>query len=545
MRRILRSSLFILGVGTAQGCLHSRPDMREYAIADIPAVSPDVGSSGILAASAPPVSASIPTTSESKKLDIPADLPGASTPTFSLPKMAGMTAEQRAQTIQTHFPQLPAIDPEPLATGDALALADLEQLALANNPKVKQAAAAVEAARGKMIQAGLLPNPEIGYQSDQMNSGVGVQTRGQQGAFVGWEWITAGKLSLARLAESMAYANAQVALRRTQIDVTVAVRQQYFAVLVAKQAIRVNRALATFSDEIYTAQLGLLQAGELAGYEPLQSYVLAVQARGTLTQARNRYTSAWRQLAAVMGTPDLPQTELAGYADAPAPEYTLDSIRELMLANHTDLQTAQNAIVEARYRLRLAEVTPIPNLKAQTYIEKDWSTPPYNTQVGVQAGGAIPVFNRNQGGRLTARADLARAIQDVSRVQNDLSAQLAQSWEVYASNRVLIGYYRDHVIPNQVRVYRGTFERFRKDPQSINYNDVVVAQQTLAAALSAYLVSLADQWSAVTNLTALSQQPELYPSGAIPAQSKSLDGLLAPPPPIEPTPTEATSKPVK
>ena len=530
----------LLGCGLASftaGCLHPKPDMRDFSVVDVPSIAHDISSSAILSASATTPHPSVPEDTETKpelrKLEIPRDIPGGGTPPFQLPKLEGLTPEQRAKVIREHFPMLPALNPEPLAVGNALSLVELEQLAMANNPKVKQAAAEVEAARGRMIQAGLLPNPEIGFQADQINSGTGVQTRGQPGGYVGWEWITAGKLSLARLAEGMAYANAQVALRRTQIDVTVEIRRKYFAVLLARQSVQISRALTVFSDEIYNVQLELLRAGELAGYEPLQSYVLAVEARGKLAQARNRYAAAWRELAAVTGIPDLPQTELAGTIEAPVPEYNLDSLREMMLAQHTDIQIAHNSILEARYRLKLTEVTPIPDLKAQVYIERDWSTPPYNTQVGVQVGGAIPVFNRNQGNRLSARSELARAIQQVNTVQNDLLSRLAAAWEVYASNRILVDYYRSHILPNQVRVYRGTFERSRKDPQTTSYIDIVVAQQMLATALSSYLNALGSQWEAVVDLTALTQQAELYPSQPPNQPGTSLEQLLAPPHPVE------------
>jgi cobalt-zinc-cadmium efflux system outer membrane protein len=326
----------------------------------------------------------------------------------------------------------------------------------------------------------------------------------------------------------MNYLNAEVALRRAQIDLTTQVRQGYFAVLVAQQGIVLNRALAQFSEEIYQAQLALVQSGEQAGYEPLQSYVLAVQARGELVQARNRYLSAWRQLAAVMNQPAMPPTEMAGRADAPAPVFNFEELKEYMLANHTDLAIAQNLILRERYALQLAKVTPIPDLKYQMYIQRDWSNPPYNTQVGIQAGGEIPVFNRNQGNRLSAQANLARAQQEVPRVVNELSGQLAAAWERYANNKVLVEYYRNQAIPNQIRVYRGTFQRYRQDTGNINYNDVVVAQQTLATVLSSYLAFLTEQWNAVVDLANLTQQPELYPGGVLPPPEIPIEKILIP-----------------
>src|SRR5262249_52247684 len=60
-------------------------------------------------------------------------------------------------------------------------LAELLRVAMENSPSLKQAAADVAAARGAAIQAGLNPNPTVGYQGDQIGSD---HTAGQQGAFV-------------------------------------------------------------------------------------------------------------------------------------------------------------------------------------------------------------------------------------------------------------------------------------------------------------------------------------------------------------------------
>jgi cobalt-zinc-cadmium efflux system outer membrane protein len=526
------------------------PDPRDFQITNLPPANPDAASSPAVAAAPAPARNAIPAEptpvgdrqpkATGAVFEIPPELPGAGTPPIEMPKLAGLTAAERAKAIKDRFPAFPPLSPEPKPaaspTGQPLTLADLEQLALQNSPVVKQAAADVQAARGTMIQAGLMPNPEAGFQSDQINSGTGISTRGQNGGYVGWLLKTAGKLRLARLVESMNYLNAEVALRRAQIDVTTQVRQGYFAVLVAQQGIVLNRALAEFSGDIYQAQLALVQSGEQAGYEPLQSYVLAVQARGTLVQARNRYLSAWRQLAAVLNQPLMPPTEVAGRADAPAPLFNFDELKDLMMANHTDLATAQNTILRERYQLQLAKVTPIPDLRYQMYIEKDWSQPPFNTQVGIQAGGQLPVFDRNQGNRLNAQANLARALQEPQRVTNDLSGRLAEAWERYSNNKVLVEYYRNQAIPNQVRVYRGTFQRFRQDAARINYNDVVIAQQTLATVLTSYLAFLTAQWTAAVDLANLSQQPELYPGGVLPPPDVPIERLLVPEGPPDPPP---------
>src|SRR5207247_3551381 len=224
-------------------------------------------------------------------------------------------------------PPLPVIEPGPAPVpgpdGVPLDLPALQAMALANNPLVKQAASDINAFRGVAIQAGLYPNPTVGFEGDSIGQ---AGTDGQLGGFFDQTIKTAGKLDLARAAGMMDMRNARLALRKTQLDVMTLVRTNYFAVLVAEESLAVARALATLTDEVYRLQLLQLRGNQAAAYEPLQLHVLAVQARANVVQAHNRYISAWRQLAAALGQPDLPPTQLAGRADVLAPVYPFDEI---------------------------------------------------------------------------------------------------------------------------------------------------------------------------------------------------------------------------
>src|SRR5581483_935413 len=154
----------------------------------------------------------------------------------------------------------------------------------------RQAASAVESARGAALQAGLPPNPSFGFEADTIGSGG---TAGQQG--VKYEQLikTGGKLRLAQAAALVDVVNAQVALRRAQIDLATQVRTAYFGALVAEENLRLNFALTRFADAMYRVQVDQVRGGQSAAYEPLAMRALAEQARLGLVQARNRYESAW------------------------------------------------------------------------------------------------------------------------------------------------------------------------------------------------------------------------------------------------------------
>src|ERR1700758_1282329 len=75
-------------------------------------------------------------------------------------------------------------------------LEELQQMALTSNPTLGQAKAGVRAAAGRARQAGLWPNPSVGYTGEEIRGGS--FGGGQQGAFVQQNIILGGKLGLDR-----------------------------------------------------------------------------------------------------------------------------------------------------------------------------------------------------------------------------------------------------------------------------------------------------------------------------------------------------------
>ena len=292
-------------------------------------------------------------------LNIPPEIPGSEARRLELPKEPA--AKQRE--IERLFPALPPLPAEPIPlpgpNGRPYTLADLQQIAAANSPQLRQAASDVEAARGNMIQANAYPNPTVSYQFTPSNNG---STPGADGFGIDQTIKTGGKLRLQTAAAEMALHNAELALRRARSDLATQVRNAYFAVLVAKETVRVNRALAHFTDEVYRLQADLLAGGFAAPYEPAALRAQAYSARLAYRQAIQTYIYAWKQLVATINVRQLPLSEVAGRVDSAIPYYDYDAILAYVLRNHTDVLTARNGIDKARYNLKLAQVTPVPDV---------------------------------------------------------------------------------------------------------------------------------------------------------------------------------------
>ena len=284
---------------------------------------------------------------------------------------------------------------QPGPGGKPYTLADLQRLAAANSPTLRQAASDVEAAKGNLIQAKTYPNPTIAYmQTPSNNNNTGQETGGS----IDQPIIMGGKQKLGSAASQKDLDNAILALKRARSDLSTAVRTAYFAVLVDVETLAVNRALAQFSDEIYRLQTGLLRGAQAAPYEPTALRAQAFTVRLAYKQAIASYIYDWKTLVATLGLPQLPLTEIAGQVDRFIPYYDYDEVRAYVLRNHTDILTARNGLRKAQYNLKLTQVTPVfPDLDVTWTMQKDFGNPPFGTYQLVTVGFPAAHLGPEQG----------------------------------------------------------------------------------------------------------------------------------------------------
>jgi cobalt-zinc-cadmium efflux system outer membrane protein len=428
-------------------------------------------------------------------LDIPKDLPGAEARQIDL----ALGAERRSEEIEQIFGTLPEVNQTQVSNspnGLHYSLSDLQALAFSTNPVLIQAEAQVTAMRGAAIQAGLHPNPILGYEADTVGSGG---TPNYHGGYVNTVIKTPGKLDLAEGVANADVWNAELMRKKTHIELITQVRGAYFAALIARENVKIAEALVAFTDSVYRNQVEQLKGGLVSASEPVQLRALAVQARTALAQARNRYDAAWRQLAAIVGTPELPPGYLEGVSDVPLDAINYNSALTYMFANHTDLDAARNSEMQARTNLRLQELNVTPDLQFYMALQKDRAT--YNMQIGVP----VPIFDRNQGNIMNAQGTLLKSAHEASRLKNDLANRLADSIERYENARNLTTLYRGHILPDQARAFRGLYDRYQQQPDVVGFVDVVNAQQTLLNSINVYISTLSLRWAALTDIGALLQ----------------------------------------
>jgi len=421
--------------------------------------------------------------------------------------------------LATELPPVPATQPaDPSPT---LSLAELEAMALHGNPTLAQAAAIVEASYGKALQAGLYPNPTIGYIADQINA---QKTPGEiQGGFVQQVIVTAHKLKLSRAKYDQEAREAEIRALGQQYRVLNGVKMRFYEVLATEQMLVLHRELLANAEESLRTHKEMHNTGQANKAEVLLSEVALNQARIALRTLENRYRTRWEDLIAVVGAPELCPRPLAGSLEPDGSTLDWESSWQRLLAESPELHFAQAHVVHDEIQLKREKAEPIPNV--QVYANTGYNYETNNTVAGAQVGVVVPLWDRNQGTIRQAKADLSRSLAEVRRVELSLRRRLAQAFERYWTALETSQSYRDLNVPKATEAYEVQLEMYKK--RRIAWPQVVALQRSVVQLRTEYLHSLLELRRAEIEIVGL----------------LLVDGLTEPPGPIPGGHMEATPKP--
>ena len=395
-----------------------------------------------------------------------------------------------------------AVDSEPVAAPTAepgLSLEELEFRAQTGNPALREASAKVASAQGNALQVGLYPNPTFYTASPQWAG-----SSSQYNWFVGQDLVTAGKLRLNRAAALRAVEQAQLDFTRVRFEVLTNVRRQFYATAAAQRRVEVLQSLTGIAQQSREVGQKLLKAGET---NRADATLLDIEFdRATLAQqnAEMLLAAARKQLAAVVGTPDLEIGLLEFDLQQPLPQYDLEAVRLGVVDVNALAAIAAVEIQKTQIQLRRAMVEPWPNLNLQGGYQYSVEGP-RNDQGIAQLAFSVPIWNRNQGGIRSARAETVRAVAQLQRVENELSQQTAQALGEYLAADRRVAIYRDNILPKArevFRVNRSLFEQGQTD-----FLRLLQSQRTLIEADLGYIDAQEARWTSAATIAGLLQLP--------------------------------------
>lgn len=404
------------------------------------------------------------------------------------------TRVARGQSNETAPPAAPASDGEPpepeqrldsLPDTATLSLDDLRRMAVGTNPTLRQAAGLVKQARGNWLQVGLHPNPAVEVIQFANNAPFDAMN-----VFVTQPIVTGNKLGLNRRVAShdinRARWEAEAQMQRVLNDVQI----RYVVTLAAQRQAALAEELLNVAEEGVRISERLREGEVVSEADVLQAELQRNDTLVLLRSAQFHADSAWRQLANVVGRPELPFQPLEGDIAEPVPELEWESAYSQLIASHPLLQAARSRVAAAQAQIQRERAQPKPNVQLTAGVGRDIYYSPQFMMYTLYFTVKPPAYNRNQGNIVAAIGELRAAEREVDRLELTLRDGLADAFRRYAAARNAVEVYRDTYLPTAERNLNLVLRAYEEG--EYDFLRVLTARREMFLARVNYIAALQD-----------------------------------------------------
>jgi cobalt-zinc-cadmium efflux system outer membrane protein len=444
-------------------------------------------------------------------------------PQRARPEVFFPMAEQPEMEMHHHgqisvvMPEFPRLgESQRVVTGPIYELRDLEKIASEHNPTLAQAQREIEAARGQKLQAGLYPNPTVGYKGDEIRGGS--YGGGEQGFFVQQPIILGGKLGLDRKVrgaeEKQREVEADAQRQRVENDVRVA----YYRVLAAQERLALKRSILGISQSTVRIVGQLGRVGQADETEILEAEAEEQRMEIAVGIAEQMMRREWTTLVSVVGVPSLAAGGVAGRIDADLPPLDQDQLLASLLAESPAIRSARSDLERNEALLQRAKREPIPDLIVQGGLQQNLESlgVPQNRKVGLQGfaevGFQLHLWDRNQGTIAAEGAGVEAAREAVRRVELELRNRFAMYGEDYGSSRLIADKYRVEILPRLERAYKLMVEQYGQ--MTASFIRVLILERMLYENETAYVDALEHTWTSSIALRGFLLEGSLGPQNS-------------------------------
>ena len=414
---------------------------------------------------------------------------------------------------------IPGSGARDLPAASSLTFEEARSAALSGSPELARQSARVAEARARLVAGRTYPhNPVAGIEAADRGGADGSST--DRALNLSQVVEIAGQRRRRTTVAEAALAAAEARFEHRRRQVLAAVDGAYAATVrsreleaVANIDLRLTRDLLNFEERRLEAGAGTQIAVNLAR-----------AATGRAVRRHQRAAAAHREararLAQVAGLdPARPPTvegRLPGWA-APVP--ALDEMATTAIEARADLFAFRSDLEAAERDVGLQRSLAIPDLEIGAYVADEEG----DDIVGVRAGIALPIFNRNQGGIAQARAAVDRAEAEVALEVLEVRRQVTVAHAHYQATAEALTALADLVVVN----LEDSLDLLSKavDAGELSATEVLLLRRELVEGRREHVEAAAELWLALVDLELAAAtdlpDPVLDPSPSTPSPSPS------------------------
>lgn len=399
-----------------------------------------------------------------------------------------------------------AVDyPEPRGE---LTLAQALAAALAQNPELRSADYALQAAAGRITQAGLRPNPELGATFENFGgSGTARGTSNLESTLTLSQVIELGGKRGSRV-DVARYGRDTVTVERDarQLDVLAEVTRRFIQVVTHQEQLALTQRATDLAEKTLTAITTRVTAARSPEAEQNRASIALSRARLEQQRAEYELQNSRRSLAAMWGSTQ------AAYDSARADLYvapsvvSFEALVQRLRGNPDFLRfTTESRLREAELRLAQAQATPSVTLGAglRRFQENG------DTALLVNFSMPLPVFDRNQGAIREAEAKRDQVQTDERAAFVRAHTTLFKLYQELELTRAEGKTLREQIIPQAEQALRQTEYGYQRG--RFSYLELANAQGELISLQRAAIDAAANHHRLAAEIERLTGEPLAQP----------------------------------
>lgn len=370
---------------------------------------------------------------------------------------------------------------------------ELEEMALQQNPTIHASRQRVKVLEGRWIQEGVRPNPEIGWMADDMSSHSGA---GKQGFTFSQEIVTGHKLEHA---QNVVFQEIQVAkedLESQKLKVITDVRRAVYRYLTLERKMRLYEELDKVTREAYRIAEALYKRGEVSLTDVLSLGVEAEKLSVLFITSKNDVSAAWRELACVLGNPEMPPVPLEVKLEMSPVENSWETFMETLAQTSPEIRAAAGKIQRAKRNYELEVAKNSSNVSVEGTVA--YSTEEKVVEAGVGVSIPLRIRDRNQGNIASAGSEVKVAEKEYEQVLLQVQMRFVETYRNFENARKSVLQYQEKILPRATQVLEITKTGYQQG--ELGYLDVLSAQQQYMTTYIEYIDNLNNYWGSAALL---------------------------------------------
>lgn len=377
-------------------------------------------------------------------------------------------------------------------------------MALMRNPELRAFSWEVRASEAAALQAGLLHNPTIGADLQDLGVSASPESVPQPQATLTLSQIIelGGKRTKRREAAALSRNLAGWDYEAKRIEIFTLVSRAFADLLKAQQQSALTEETVRLAEETARVVSERVRAGKVSPIEEIRANVALASAGIERDRAGKELEAARSRLAATWGSVMSRFEKAEGVL---GPVSSIPSLAQLSdrISQNPELARWSTEIAQRRAAIDLERSRAIPDLTLMGGYRR-YETTGDNVFV-ISLSFPLPIFNRNQGGIQEARDRLTKGKEERRAAEVRVAAALSETYRALSTAHAEAASLEKNVLPGAAQSFEAVNEGYRLG--KFGLLDVLDAQRVLFSARAQHLRALAEYHQGVAEIERLIGEP--------------------------------------